>query len=78
MIRVVRIVKVERTGTSVNGNPKHRVELDTGESFNTQIDASVNYGINNPDMFDQDVEITTEWGVIVYARPVVNDKSEEV
>jgi hypothetical protein len=48
----VRIVKLTRMNSSRNGNPRFLVLLDDGTEAPTQPDASISYGIGNPEYRD--------------------------
>jgi hypothetical protein len=64
--RIVTIVKVERLGTSVYGNPYYRLHLEDGTSVRTQINASINFGIENSENLNRPVIITTTKAGRVY------------
>lgn len=67
-----RVVDVVRHGTSANANPCYRVVLDDGTSYLTASDASVAYGIANPEFRGVPVELTlTPGGRIVHAKPLI-------
>lgn len=57
--RTVTIVKIERLGTSVYGNPYFRLHLEDGTSVRTQIDSMVNIGIENSEYLNRPVIIST-------------------
>lgn len=41
------IVATDRLRNSVNGNPRFRVHLDNGETYQTSTDSAVSYDIDN-------------------------------
>lgn len=45
----VKIVSLTRLNSSASGNPRWLVLLDDGTETTTQSDASINYGIENPE-----------------------------
>lgn len=57
--RTVTIVKIERLGTSVYGNPYFRLHLEDGTSVRTTIDAGINFSVENPENLNRPVIITT-------------------
>lgn len=64
--RTVTIVRVERLGTSVYGNPYFRLHLEDGTSVRTQINSMVNVGIENSENLNRPVIITTTKAGRVY------------
>lgn len=66
-----RIYRLQRLNTSVSGNPRFRVYFTDGSNAETQTDGALNYGLENPENFDTDVEVTfTKAGRISDLRPV--------
>lgn len=53
------ISSLKLLNSSVNGNPRYRVNLEGGAAMQTQSDASVNYAINNPEYRNVPVVLTT-------------------
>lgn len=49
LLERVKIADVARYGSSSAGNPIWTVTLDDGRTFRTKTNASINYGINNPE-----------------------------
>lgn len=71
---VVTIDRVERLGVSVYGNPYYRIHTTDGESYRTQINASINYSIENSENFGRPVELTmTEAGRVWGIKAVVSE-----
>jgi hypothetical protein len=63
------IVRIDHAGTSVNGNPRYRLTLDGGAVMQTQSDAAINYGIQNPEYRNVPVTlVTTRAGRVVGVR----------
>lgn len=52
------IAKVERQGTSVNGNPTYTIYFEDHEPARTQTDASLGYEISNPEWQGARVKVT--------------------
>lgn len=68
---VKTILTLERLRNSGNGNPRYRVTFTDGESAVTQTDASIGYGIGNPEFKDVPVRFTvSKAGRITHAEPV--------
>jgi hypothetical protein len=64
------IESLERLNNSVNGNPRYRVHFTDGTVADTQSDASLNYGITNPEYRDVPLRVTfTRAGKISHATP---------
>lgn len=64
------ISSLERINNSVWGNPRYRVYFTDGTSTLTMSDASINYGITNPEYRDVPVVFTfTRAGRISHATP---------
>ena len=64
------IESLERLNNSVNGNPRYRVRFTDGTVADTQSDASLNYGISNPEYRDVPLRVTfTRAGRISHATP---------
>lgn len=64
-----RIDIIERIGVSTNGNPRYRVTFDGGATYDTQSDASCNYGINNPEWLNVSLDIAlSKAGKITHIR----------
>lgn len=57
---VGEIDHTERMVSSNAGNPRFRVFFKSGESYPTAVDASVAYGINNPELNSGPVRVTLE------------------
>ena len=70
MKKIARISLLKRANNSVDGNPRWRVYLNDGTMYHTKVDASVAFGLDNPEYKDCDVEVTIEQGQIVYVTPV--------
>jgi hypothetical protein len=71
---VVTIDRVERLGVSVYGNPYYRIHTTDGESYRTQINASINYSIENSENFGRTVELSmTEAGRVWDIKAVVSE-----
>jgi hypothetical protein len=67
---VATIVGMERLRLSKNGNPRFRVVFDTGAVLETESDASINYGIGNPEYRDVPLRVwTTKRGKITHLDP---------
>lgn len=49
VVKGIRIVRLERLTNSANGNPRYAVTFNNGTEATTQADASLNYGITNPE-----------------------------
>jgi hypothetical protein len=64
--RIVTIVRVERLGTSVYGNPYFRLHLEDGTSVRTQINASISYSVENRENLNRPVIISTTKAGRVY------------
>lgn len=65
------ISRVERLGVSVYGNPYYRVHFEDGTSNRTQIDASINYSVENQDVRGVEVSLKlTKAGRIWDITPV--------
>jgi hypothetical protein len=62
---------LQRLTCSVNGNPRFRVHFTDGSSALTQSDASVAYGLGNPEYRDVPLEVTfTKAGRIAYLKVI--------
>lgn len=46
-LREVRIVGLKRLNSTANGNPRFKLELDNGCTYQTQSDAACSYEITN-------------------------------
>lgn len=64
--KTVTIVKVVYIDTSRMGNPYYRLVLDDGTSLRTQINGSVNFGIDNSENLHRPVVVTTTKAGRVY------------
>lgn len=64
--RTVTIVKVVHLGASMMGNSYYRLVLDDGTSLRTQINGSVNIGIENSENLNRPVVVTTTKAGRVY------------
>jgi len=68
---IKRIMHVRRLGTSLYGNPYFELIFDDFTSARTQINASINYEIENKDLWETDVAIfTTKAGRVWNIVPV--------
>lgn len=68
---VKTIERVDRHGTSRNGNPQYRVRFTDGTSALTQSDSAIAYEIQNGEFRNTPVEFTlTRAGRVSYARPL--------
>jgi hypothetical protein len=68
---VKKIMHVRRLGTSVYGNPYFELIFDDFTSARTKIDASINYEVQNKDLWETDVAIfTTKAGRVWNVVPV--------
>ena len=65
-----RIASLERMRASVNGNPRYRVLFEDGTMSTTSPDASVAWGLENPEYKNVDVKVTYERGEIIYVNPI--------
>lgn len=65
---VATIVAIERERSSRNGNPRWSVTFDNHYTYKTGVDASVGYGINNPEYRAGQVQVWIERGNIVYLK----------
>lgn len=54
---VRQIDALERMTNTVNGNPRYRVRFTDGSSALTQSDASISYGIGNPEYRNRPVRV---------------------
>lgn len=70
---VDEIVRTERMNSSANANPRFRVHFKSGVSYPTKPDASVAYGIENPEYNSGPVRVTLERDQIVYVTPATFD-----
>lgn len=52
------IAKVERVGTSTNGNPTYTIYFEDHEPARTQTDGSIGYEISNPEWRGARVTVT--------------------
>lgn len=69
------INRVTRTNNSANGNPSWVIHFEGGQTARTQIDAAVNYGIENPENIGVPVKITlSRAGRVVYVVPINEEK----
>jgi hypothetical protein len=57
---VDEIESTERMRSSNAGNPRWRVHFKSGKSYPTEVDGSVGYGINNPELNSGPVRVTIE------------------
>ncbi len=60
MKKYVRITRVTRKRSSVNGNPRFEVGFDDGTAAKTSPDAMLAYGIENPGYRDRDLEVVLD------------------
>lgn len=68
---VKTIAKIEAMISSANANPRYMLYFTDGEALPTAVDASVAYGIENPEFRGVPVEFeVTPRGQIVHATPV--------
>lgn len=68
---VKTIDHLESLRNSVNGNPRFKVHFTDGTTALTQTDASVNYGLGNPENIGVPVKVTaTPSGRIAHVQPV--------
>jgi hypothetical protein len=64
------IVNLTRLQNSDNGSPRYRVTFDNGLVAQTQSDASINYGITNPEYRNVPLDVyVTRSGKISDLRP---------
>lgn len=63
------IESIKRIDGSGNGNPAYRVTFASGRTHRTQADASIAYGITNPEYQDVPVLVSLQNDQIVYAEP---------
>lgn len=64
-----QIHSLQRLNNSVNGNPRYRVTFTDGGTADTQSDASINYGIGNPEYRDVPVIVSlSKAGRITHVR----------
>lgn len=56
---VKRISQLERLRSSVNGNPRYRIYFTDASMMDTMSDASINYGIKNPEYRNGPVKVFT-------------------
>lgn len=72
------ISRVERVGTSTNGNPTFDVFFEDAPTARTQTDASVGYEIDNPEWLGARVMVTvTPSGRIRYVQHVKDHRTTE-
>lgn len=62
MQQTVTITRVERLGTSVNGNPYYRLHLEDGTSLRTSVDSMINYSVTNHENLNTPVIVETTKG----------------
>lgn len=69
------IQSLERLRLSANGNPRFRITFTNGRIAQTQSDAGINYGIENPEYRDKPLHVTfTAAGKISGLTPVAHEK----
>jgi hypothetical protein len=71
--QTVTIVRTERLGTSVYGNPYYRLHLEDGTSLRTSVDSMINVGIENSENLNTPLVVET-----TKAGRVYNIKAVEV
>lgn len=65
------IVHTERMASSRNGNPRFMIHFESGLALPTQPDASIAYGIENPEYHEGPVEVTKNGrGHVIYVKPM--------
>jgi hypothetical protein len=71
-IKGLKIDKLERMSSSINGNPRFRVHFSNGLISQTMVDASLGYSIQNyvGENKPVDVEVGTHYGTVQVNRIV--------